>query len=167
MLKQIVPTCLTALSLYSCIGQSNEKAFLDKYEFEDFSQFKNVSVFIRGQDIEKNPIVMVNAPSWVNDNAKTGLYVITLDKTNYQIINTKWTLTEGRVNADTVMIQQLAQTFMQYNISGLKVDEGGNVFAYLNDAETLSLVRFNDINETQKEDKKVKWIKNRHNWYRP
>ena len=65
------------------------------------------------------------------------------------------------------MIQQLAQTFMQYNISGLKVDEGGNVFAYLNDAETLSLVRFNDINETQKEDKKVKWIKNRHNWYRP
>ena len=43
MLKQIVINCLIMLCFNSCIEQSKEKAFLAKYEFEDFSQFKNVS----------------------------------------------------------------------------------------------------------------------------
>ena len=38
-----------ALSLYGgCCAYFDKKAFLAKHEFEDFSQFKNVSLFIRG-----------------------------------------------------------------------------------------------------------------------
>lgn len=49
------------LCLNSCIEQSAEKAFLAKYEFEDFSQFKNVSIFIRSVDSERNPIIFITA----------------------------------------------------------------------------------------------------------
>jgi hypothetical protein len=80
MIKQILTICLMVLSFNSCIGQSKEKAFLAKYEFEDFSQFKNVSVFIRGIDSERNPIIFVDAPHLVRDTSKVGCYVAILDK---------------------------------------------------------------------------------------
>ena len=90
MLKQIVINCLIMLCFNSCIEQSKEKAFLAKYEFEDFSQFKNVSVFIRGRDSERNPIIFVDAPHLVRDTSKVGYYVVIRDKRNYQIIKAKW-----------------------------------------------------------------------------
>jgi hypothetical protein len=167
MLKQIVTNCLIMmLCFYSCIGQSKEKTFLAKYEFEDFSQFKNVSVFIRGGDSERNPIIFVDAPHLVRDTSKVGCYVVTLDKKNYQVIKAKW-MTESIVNADTLKLQQLAQTFMQYKIPRLNVDEQGNVFVYLKDVETLALARFANENELQKRNKEVKWINIKHNWYKP
>ena len=149
----------------SCIGQSKEKSF-SQYEFEDFSQFKNVSVFIRGGDSERNPIIFVDAPHLVRDTSKVGCYVVTLDKKNYQVIKAKW-MTESIVNADTLKLQQLAQTFMQYKIPRLNVDEQGNVFVYLKDVETLALARFANENELQKRNKEVKWINIKHNWYKP
>ena len=167
MLKQVVVNCLIMLCFNSCIGQFKEKAFLAKYEFEDFSQFKNVSVFIRGRDSERNPIVFVDAPHLVRDTSGVGCYVVILDKKNYRIINAKWTLTKDSVNADTVKLQYLAQTFMQYKIPRLQVDEQGNVFVYLKDVETLALVRFANENELQKRNKEIKWINIKHNWYKP
>ena len=155
------------LSFNSCIGQSKEKAFLAKYEFEDFSQFKNVSVFIRGIDSERNPIIFVDAPHLVRDTSKVGCYVVILDKKNYRIINAKWTLTKDSVNADTVKLQHLAQAFIQYKIPRLQVDEQGNVFVYLKDVETLALVRFANENELQKRNKEVRWINIKPNWYKP
>lgn len=167
MLKQVVINCLIMLCFNSCIGQSKEKAFLAKYEFEDFSQFKNVSVFIRGGDSERNPIIFVDAPHLVRDTSDVGCYVVILDKKNYRIINAKWTLTKDSVNADTVKLQYLAQTFIQYKIPRLKVDEQENVFVYLKDVETLALVRFANENELQKRNKEIKWINIKHNWYKP
>ncbi|WP_019969200.1 hypothetical protein [Segatella maculosa] len=167
MLKQIVINCLIILCFNSCIEQSKEKAFLAKYEFEDFSQFNNVSVFIRGGDSERNPIIFVDAPHLVRDTSKVGCYVVILDKTNYRIINAKWTLIEDSVNADTVKLQKLAQVFMKYEIPRLDVDKDGNIFVYLKDVETLALVRFANENELQKRNKEVKWINIKHNWYKP
>lgn len=156
------------LNLYGeCWAYSYKKAFLAKYEFEDFSQFKNVSVFIRGGDSERNPIVFVDAPHLVRDTSGVGCYVVILDKKNYRIINAKWTLTKDSVNADTVKLQYLAQTFMQYKIPRLQVDEQGNVFVYLKDVETLALVRFANENELQKRSKEAKWINIKNNWYKP
>ena len=166
MLKQVVINCLIMLCFNSCIGQFKEKAFLAKYEFEDFSQFKNVSVFIRGRDSERNPIVFVDAPHLVRDTSGVGCYIVILDKKNYRIINAKWTLTKDSVNADTVKLQYLAQTFMQYKIPRLQVDEQGNVFVYLKDVETLALVRFANENELQKRSKETKWINIKNNWYK-
>ncbi len=154
------------LCFNSCIGQSKEKAFLTKYEFEDFSQFKNVSVFIRGGDSERNPIIFVNAPRLVRDTSNVGCYVVILDKKNYQVIKAGW-MVEYDVKADTVKLQQLAQTFMQYKIPRLRVDGQENVFVYLKDVETLALVRFANENELQKRNKEIKWINIKHNWYKP
>lgn len=153
------------LCFNSCIGQPREKAFLAKYEFEDFSQFKEVNIFKRGGD-ENNQALVIDVPYFVNNTLKTGCYIVTLDRKKYQVIRAKWT-TESNVNADTVKLQQLAKTFMQYKIPRLSVDEQGNVFVYLRDVETLALVKFANENELQKRSKEVKWINIKHSWYRP
>lgn len=155
------------LCFISCNGQSKEEFFLTKHGFKDFSQFKNVSVFIRGVDNEANPIIFVDAPFLVRDTSRVGCYIVILDKNNNQIKRTKWTLTEKSVNADTVKLQQLAQTFMQYEIPRLNVDEYGNVFVYLKDVETLGLVRTTNGLELLKHNNKVKLINIKDNWYKP
>jgi hypothetical protein len=147
----------------------SEKEFLDKYEYEDFSQFKGVGIFIRDLDKERNPIIFVNAPHLIYDTSKVGVYGLILNKQNYKVINSKWTLTENYVNADTLKLQHLAQSFMKYNVPHLMVDTAGNVFVYLKDVETLAFVRFTNDNEMQKNNKEYTWkkIKNRNNWYKP
>lgn len=156
------------LYLYKeCIIYFEQREFLEKYEFEDFSQFKNTSVFIRGGDSEKNPIIVVNAPHLVRDTSKVGCYVVILDKKNYdQVIKTKW-MKEYDIEADTIKLKQLAQTFIQYKIPRINVDEQGNVFVYLKDVETLAFVRFANKNEILSRSKEIKWIKVRDNWYKP
>jgi hypothetical protein len=156
-----------ALGLYGeCWAYFDKKAFLAKYEFEDFSQFKNVSLFIRGGDSERNPIIVVDAPHLVRDTSKVGFYVVILDKKTDQVIKAKW-MTEYDVEADTLKLQQLAQTFMRYRIPRLDVDTAGNVFVYVKDVETLALVGFANENELQKRSKETKWINIKSNWYKP
>jgi hypothetical protein len=152
------------LCFYSCIGQSKEKTFLAKYEFEDFSQFKNGSVFIRGGDSQRNPIIFVDAPHLVRDTSKVGCYVVMLDKKTTKVIKAKW-MTEYDVEADTLKLQHLAQTFIMYRIPRLDVDTAGNVFVYLKDVETLALVRFIDEKEMLKDPRE--WINIKDNWFKP
>ena len=76
-------------------------------------------------------------------------------------------MTKYDVESDTLKLQHLAQTFMQYKIPRLKVDGQENVFVYLKDGETLALVRLANENELQKRSKEVKWINIKHNWYKP
>lgn len=167
MSKEIRICFLILFCCNSCIGPFYEKAFLSKYEFEDFSQFENASVFIRGGDDEGNPIIVIDAPLLVRDTPKVGCYVVIMDKEGDNVIRTKWTLTENNVDADSVKLQQLAQAFVQYNIPRLEVDEQGNVFVYLKDVETLALVRFANEKELQKRSKEMHWINIKHNWYKP
>ena len=155
------------LCFNSCIGAYHEKEFLSEYEYEDFSQFKNTSVFIRGGDCQGNPIIFINAPHFIRDTSKVGGYVVILDKKNAQVIGAKWSLTKSYVNADTVKLQQLAQAFMQYNIPRLEVDAQNNVFVYLKDVEKLSLVRFANENELKKRNENDDWINIKNNWYKP
>ncbi len=164
--NSIIISCIMLL-LVNCCGQNKEKAFLAQYEFEDFSQFNGVSVFIRGGDREKNPIIFVNAPHLVNDNSKVGYYVVILDKKNCQVIKAKW-MTEHYVEADTLKLQQLAQTFMKYKIPRMDVDTAGNVFIYLKDVETIALVRFANEDELKKRSRESTWtkVKNTDNWYK-
>lgn len=158
--------CSIMLCFNSCIEQSAEKVFLAKYEFEDFSQFKNVSIFIRGVDRERNPIIFVNAPHLISDTSDIGCYVVNLNKISHQIIEAHW-MTEPHVETDTLKLRQLALTFIKYRVPRLKVDTMENVFVYMRDVETLALVRFVNKKELQKQDKKIKWVEIGHNWYKP
>jgi hypothetical protein len=83
-----------------------------------------------------------------------------------QVIKAKWT-TEYYVEADTIQLQHLAQTFIKYKIPQLNVDKQGNVFIYLADVETLALVKFANESELQKRSKEVKWVNVTSNWYKP
>ncbi len=149
----------------SCVDTFYEKAFLSKYEFEDFSQFNEINIFKRGGD-ENYQCIVIDVPFFVNDTIKTVYYIVTLDRKRHQVTGTKWTI-GSYIQADTVKLQQLAQTFMQYNIPRLEVDEQGNVFVYLKDSETLALVRFSNKKELQKHSKETYWTNVKHNWYKP
>lgn len=167
MVKKII-ICLIIFSLImfsykSCFVKYRAKKFVDKYEFEDFSQFKNVSIFIRGFDEEKNPIIMIDAPYWIKDT-NVGLYVVRLNKKNYRIIKTGWTWKKSKI-ADTIKLQRLAQAFIKYKIPRLDVDTAENVFVYIGDPETLALTRFADNNELLKHCDM--WKKFKGNWYKP
>ena len=153
--------------LFSSCVVHNERAFLAKYEFEDFSQYKGVNIFKRGTDKYNNPFLVMDTQHFINGTSKVGCYVVILDKKNYQVTETKWTSTGTFVNADTIKLQQLAQTFMKYEIPHLNVDSAGNVFIYLKDIETLALVRFVNENELQKRSQEMKWIKVKGSWYKP
>jgi hypothetical protein len=151
-----------SLYLYNeCAVYFHKKAFISKYEFEDFSQFNGVCCYIRGVDENKNPIIFAN-PECGNITP----YIIVLDKKNYQVIRTRWEITADRVITDTIKLQQLAQAFMKYEIPRLDVDEQGNVFVYLKDFETLGLSRFVNESELLKNPNK-KWKNIKSNWYKP
>jgi len=164
-LINIIISSLVMLIFNSC-AVHNERAFLAKYEFEDFSQFKGVNIFKRGTDKHNNPLLVMDAQHFINGTSKVGCYVVILDKKNYQVIETKWTLIENYVNADTIKLQKLAQTFMKYEIPRLNVDIQGNVFVYLADIETLALVQFINESELLKRSKETKWVNIKNNWYK-
>lgn len=153
------------LCLYDeCAGCFYKKAFLDKYELEDFSQFKKVNVFKRGGD-ENDQILAMDVSYFVNDTSKTGCYIVTLDKKKHYVTKAKWA-TEYHVDSDTAKLQQLAQIFMRYEIYRLTVDVAGNIFVYLKDIETLALVQFANEEELKKRSKETKWINIKSNWYK-
>jgi len=160
MLKQIITICLIGLLLNGCCAHFYNKTFINKYEFEDFSHFNGVCIYIRGGDSERNPIIFVN-PECGNITP----YVVVLDKNTHQVMRTKWEITEDRVIADTLKFQNLAQAFLKYQIPRLDVDEQGNVFVYMKDVETLALARFVNEDEMLKFTRK-KWINVKNNWYK-
>ena len=156
----------------SCHKQSKESIFLAKYEFEDFSCFKELGVFQRGTS-EDVRLIMIEASFITNDSLYTGLYVVKLGTNDNRIIDAQW-MTEYKNNADTLTLQQVAQSFVKYEISGLTVDGHGNVFLYLDNFEELSLARFDtdaDIERMKaryddQRDWNKYWQMIRGNWYR-
>ena len=154
------------MSLFNGCASKYEKAFISKYNLEDFSQFNGVDMSFRGADKQNNLVIYGYAPDLINNTSKVGYYLIRLKKPDYQVVEMEWTLIENNVKADTIKLQHLAQTFIMYRIPRLNVDTAGNVFVYLKDVETLALVRFTDENELQKRSKEAKWININHNWYK-
>jgi hypothetical protein len=153
--------------LFNSCSANYEKAFISKYNLEEFSQFNGVDMSFRGADKQKNLVIYGYAPDFINNTSKVGYYLIRLKEQNYQVVEMKWTLIENNDKADTIKLQHLAQTFIMYRIPRLNVDTAGNVFVYLKDVEKLALVRFANENELQKRSREVKWINIKHNWYKP
>ena len=160
------------MSLFHSCAVNYEKAFISKYNLVDFSQFNGVDMSFRGTDKQENLVIYGYAPDFINDTSKVGYYVMRLKKQDYQVVDMKWTLIENKIKADTIKLQHLAKTFIQYKIPRtqytiprLKVDEQGNVFVYLKDVETLALVRFIDEKEMLKDPRE--WVNIKDNWFKP
>lgn len=157
------------LLLYnSCEQHKREKEFLDKYEYEDFSQFKGVYMGIRGYDDSGKIIITGFIDFLKNDSLKFGEYTLKMDTQDYNIPYMYWICADKEVELDTIRLKHLAQTFMKYKIPRLEVDTAGNVFVYIKDFETMAFVRFANENEMLKRSKEYTWkkIKNTDNWYK-
>ena len=157
------------LLLYnSCEQHKREKEFLDKYEYEDFSQFKGVNMEIRSYDDSGKILIPGRIDFLKNDSLKFGYYTLKMDTQDYNIPYMHWICADKEVELDTIRLKHLAQTFMKYKIPGLYVDTAGNVFVYIKDFETMAFVRFANENERLKRSKEYTWkkIKNTDNWYK-
>lgn len=167
MLRLIAINSLMIILLNGCIGQSKEKMFITKYEFEDFSQFVGFDMIFRGTDRQGNFLIFGYGPIVKNDSSKELCnFAVTLDKNDYHAIETKWSLSQDCVDLDTLLLQQLTQKFMKYDIPRLSIDENGNVFVYLVDFETLTMARFVNESELLKYHHQ-EWINIKNNWYKP
>ncbi len=139
------------LLLYnSCEQHRREKEFLDKYEYEDFSQFKGVNMEIRGYDDSGKILITGRIDFLKNDSLKFGEYILKMDTQDYSIPHMHWICVDKEVELDTIRLKHLAQTFMKYKIAGLYVDTAGNVFVYIKDFDTRTFVRFANEDELQK-----------------
>lgn len=157
------------LLLYnSCEQHKREKEFLDKYEYEDFSQFKGVNMEIRSYDDSGKILIPGRIDFLKNDSLKFGYYTLKMDTQDYNIPYMHWICADKEVELDTIRLKHLAQTFMKYKIPRMDVDTAGNVFIYLKDVETLALVRFANEDELQKRNRESTWtkVKNTDNWYK-
>lgn len=167
MLRLIAINFLMILYLNGCIGQSKEKMFMVRYEFEDFTQFVGFDMIFRGTDKQGNFLIFGYGPIVKNDSSKELCnFAVRLDKNEYHAIETKWSLSQDCGGLDTLLLQQLAQNFMKYNIPRLSIDENGNVFVYLVDFETLTMARFVNERELLKYFDQ-EWINIKNNWYKP
>lgn len=162
----LISLSVTIILVSHCSSCSKEKDFIAEHEFDNFCLFHNTHVFIRGKDVTDNTIVMIHAPALVRDTSCCGLYVVTFDENNH-LSNTKWTLTSATTDADTTMLQHIAKQFLNYNVQRLDVDSIGNVFVYLYDVETLSIVKVVSENKITRllKNKGVRHIQGE--WYKP
>jgi hypothetical protein len=147
----------------------SEKEFLDKYEHEDFSQFKGVDMYIRGYDNQSLLIICGETSYLKNDSLIFCDYALKMDTQNHKIHIVYWTFLDKEKNADTIKLKNLTEIFIDYKIPRIDVDTAGNVFVYIKDRFTLSFVKFANRNELIKRSKEYRWIKikNSDNWYKP
>jgi len=145
-----------------------EKEFLNKYEYEDFSQFKGVNMDVRGYDDSGKIIITGSIDFLKNDSLKFGYYTLKMDTQDYNITYMHWICADKEVELDTIKLEQLAKNFMKYKISRLDVDTAGNVFVYIKDFEIRAFVRFANEDELKKRNRESTWtkVKNTDNWYK-
>ena len=167
-IKSLIFIIFATILLYSCEQHKREKEFLDKYEYEDFSQFKGVNMDVRGYDDSGKIIITGRIDFLKNDSLKFGYYTLKMDTQDYDIPYMHWICADKEVELDTIKLQHLAKNFMKYQISRLDVDTAGNVFVYIKDFETRAFVRFANENELKKRSRESTWtkVKNTDNWYK-
>jgi len=167
-IKSLIFIIFATILLYSCEQHKREKEFLDKYEYEDFSQFKGVNMDVRGYDDRGKIIITGRIDFLKNDSLKFGYYTLKMDTQDNNITYMHWICADKEVELDTIKLQHLAKNFMKYQISRLDVDTAGNVFVYIKDFETRAFVRFANENELKKRSRESTWtkVKNTDNWYK-
>ena len=167
-IKSLIFIIFATILLYSCEQHKREKEFLDKYEYEDFSQFKGVNMDVRGYDDSGKIIITGRIDFLKNDSLKFGYYTLKMDTQDNNITYMHWICADKEVELDTIKLQHLAKNFMKYQIPRIDVDTAGNVFVYIKDFETRAFVRFANEDELKKRSMESTWtkVKTTDNWYK-
>lgn len=161
--KRILKIALLIIFSYNTIGCKNHnKKFIEKYDREKFSVFKNRSIYYRGVDENWNPIVLINVN--VSTSRKCTMPLgITIDRKTHQVleINDRWL--PDSCGIDKMMLAKQALYFTKYGIEYLDVDSNMNVFISVANEGRPDLVRFADLKYKTKEFER--WQRIKGNWY--
>lgn len=161
----LIVKCLFILSLFqqcsSAQDMSNEN-FIDKYGNENYSNFKNKSLFVR--DFENgNPIIFIY--DYSKEKKPCGFISMTISSKTKELIKVKEV--PQRDNCTLAFNKEeyykLALKFLEYNINSLDVDTNLNVSVKIKFYEGLpNLIRYSDVKYISDTDNIIK-IKG--NWY--
>lgn len=153
----------TILFVNSCTIDRSEEIFLQNFGNENFTSFANHSLFVRGYDEDKDPIVLVY------DNSKR----IRPCDLSYGVIINRKTKAIKSINRSHLpdscginekLSKDLAVKFLEYNINYLRVDSAMNVFVDVLFKEGPPiLVRFSDADKIPTKYQSWKHIEG--NWY--
>lgn len=153
----------TALTMNSCFSQRNSnKNFINKYLNENFDNFKNKGVVIRGYDEERNPMLFISSD--LENASENGPYIVIIDGKTSTIKKASCHLMKDSISINRNSLNQLAIEFLKYRVRLLRVDKAGNVYVSLQSNERPTLIRFSDekyITELYREG----WKRIKDNWY--
>jgi hypothetical protein len=136
--------------------------FINTYDNENFSDFKNTGFAIRSGDFEGNVIIVISHD--LINAATKGPYFVTVNQRNNKIISTSLKLVRDTTGLDTIKLNELALRFFKYKIQSLKVDSKENVYIGIESNERQNLIRINDSTSISNTNKK--WKKIRNNWFK-
>lgn len=123
---------------------------------------KNTVVFVRSGNMSE---ITVFVKSQNYDNNHSGYYIVDINRHDHSILTTEgWTLGTSTSMEDTSALQNIAMQFSKYCVPRIDVDLAGNIMVYLDDVETLGLIKILDINYIHIGDKTLSHIDG--NWYK-
>jgi hypothetical protein len=145
----------------SCSVQERaNKAFIEKYEKENFDAFINTSVFVRSKDKDGDIMVFVGDLEKEECGAP---FIVTVYQESKKVKSTSRHLLKDTCEVDEERMIKLALKYREYGIGFLKVYENRNAFFNVVEAERPTLIRFSDMKYKTEEYKDWKQVKG--NWY--
>lgn len=155
------------IAVYVCVSSvigctaNRSRQFVGKYERENFSDFGNKSVYIRGGD--GGDVLDLFVSTDLENARHIGPYIVSVNKRSKVVVSSGKHLLGDSVLVDTAALQQLAIKFLNYEVVALAVDKNKNVYVGLKSNEKFDLVRFSDL---QYKDANYRdWKHIQANWY--
>ena len=165
-MKKLITVILIGVSFTSCTDHA--RSFINKFENEDFTEFKNAGIHFRGADQEGNHILMVSETLQNNIENNRGPIVGKVDRKTNEIKETSLRLLRDSSNVDVAKAKQLALKFLPYKVFGLTVDSNLHVFVMLYETDRgPHLARFSEPEYLKTADVfKRKWRHLRGKWHK-
>lgn len=155
---------IVILFFNSCSHEKSEETFIQKFGNENFNSFVNYSLFVRGFDEDRDPIVLVY------DNTKKirpcdMSYGVIINRKTKSIKSVNRSYLPDSCGINEMVSKELAVKFLKYNINYLRVDSAMNIFVDVVFKEGPPiLARFSDANNIPL--KYQSWKHLEGNWYK-
>lgn len=156
------PIMLFAFISCQNIQQRANRTFVELYEYEDFSVFKDFYVWIRSCDNNKSCFVVI-CPNYSGE-CKDGSYVVEIDKESKEILDFNYRYLEDSINFDKKRYDNLAKKFISYNVNSINVDSNNNVYIKVFHTTVPTLIRFSE-KQFISFNRNEKWRKITGLWY--
>jgi|GEM_PF-1806196 len=151
----------TLMLLLSCSRSKSyyNNKFIEKYGNENFDEYKDFSIFIRGANKDGDPVVYL-----VDMCHKNSLFIVVLNSNTGEVKSSRYHLTQDSSVIKRNMSISLVEKFWNYRIYALYVDSVYNVKINVIENAEPNLIRFSD-KKYIKDEYLNGWRKIKDNWY--